>query len=638
MNNEGNALDFVKVECKQTCLQDAMVFVTQAKAASEAAANVMRVVFPEAEDNKDYLKVSKPLLDATTLLVDVLENMQELILNIEKSEEGGKLANNDFAARLEEASDGVATFDSGVYSAQNTYDTMDDAGWMNEYPDENNFDEDYKPDTKIKLEKGIGSSGLPALPKMKRKKKLKMKTKVKKDKDKSKLEPKEHDPINEGWGDVELKCDRCKFTTFNRIYFEDHKNGTFNYIKCPFCGLVVNKREQLGNHVAKEHNMTGLTGYQCDICPKLFKLRRLYALRWHKETDHEGISYHCQQCDHNSKSPLRLQHHQQAKHDGIQFMCDKCQYKTRYKRNLTSHIKNVHSGLPRVVKEKTYNICDICGRSVTAKVHSKCLTKQRESNGQAILCTVPGCDFTTFSAFSLKHHLEEHKGETHMCDQCNYTTTHKTNLVVHIKTVHKERKVMKCNMCDFTTKSHQYMWKHKKVTHSGPIVMLNCHEADCNFECMFPSDLRRHHDKVHKGIRWTCDLCDFSAGYKGDLNRHVKIVHQDYKVSCELCDYTTPKRYYLKEHMVKTHGIDLKKEQPELCETPKSQISQPSPLAHHQNLTHNFSHNLAQNLTQNFTQNLGQNLGMPKHPYGINPFQHMKFFRKLFVIPLNIVK
>ncbi len=66
----------------------------------------------------------------------------------------------------------------------------------------------------------------------------------------------------------------------------------------------------------------------------------------------------------------------------------------------------------------------------------------------------------------------------------------------------------------------------KKVTHSGPVIMHNCTETDCTFTCMFPSDLKRHHDKVHKGIRWACELCDFSAGYKGDLNRHIKIVHQ----------------------------------------------------------------------------------------------------------------
>ena len=74
----------------------------------------------------------------------------------------------------------------------------------------------------------------------------------------------------------------------------------------------------------------------------------LCVVRWHRETEHEGILYHCPLCEYNSKSPLRLQHHHQAKHEGMVYLCDKCQYKTRYKRNLNSHMKNFHSGLPPI--------------------------------------------------------------------------------------------------------------------------------------------------------------------------------------------------------------------------------------------------------------------------------------------------
>ena len=39
--------------------------------------------------------------------------------------------------------------------------------------------------------------------------------------------------------------------------------------------------------------------------------------------------------------------------------------------------------IEKVPKEK--NMCDFCGKSVTAKVHTKCVTKHRESLGQAML-------------------------------------------------------------------------------------------------------------------------------------------------------------------------------------------------------------------------------------------------------------
>lgn len=58
--------------------------------------------------------------------------------------------------------------------------------------------------------------------------------------------------------------------------------------------------------------------------------------------------------------------------------------------------------------EKKTHICDVCGKLGTNKFHMKCLTKQREQQGQILNCDL--CDFSTYSQFSLKHHVETHKG------------------------------------------------------------------------------------------------------------------------------------------------------------------------------------------------------------------------------------
>ena len=67
-----------------------------------------------------------------------------------------------------------------------------------------------------------------------------------------------------------------------------------------------------------------------------------------------------------------------------------------------------------------------------------------------------------------------------------------------------------------------------------------------------------------------CDLCEYSTPKRYYLSIYISIYLsiylsndvsiQDFKVDCDLCEYSTPKRYYLKEHMIKTHGIQLKKE------------------------------------------------------------------------------
>ena len=58
-------------------------------------------------------------------------------------------------------------------------------------------------------------------------------------------------------------------------------------------------------------------------------------------------------------------------------------------------------------------------------------------------------------------------------------------------------------------------------------------------------------------IRWPCDMCDYVGGYKGDLTRHKKIVHEGHILSCSLCQFKTPKKFHLKEHMLKEHSLEL---------------------------------------------------------------------------------
>ena len=51
------------------------------------------------------------------------------------------------------------------------------------------------------------------------------------------------------------------------------------------------------------------------------------------------------------------------------------------------------------------------------------------------------------------------------CNQCNYMSSYKGNLRVHMKT-HSGEKTNKCNLCDFATYEASNLRKHLK-THGG---------------------------------------------------------------------------------------------------------------------------------------------------------------------------
>ena len=70
------------------------------------------------------------------------------------------------------------------------------------------------------------------------------------------------------------------------------------------------------------------------------------------------------------------------------------------------------------------------------------------------------------------------------------------------------------------------------------------------------SNLHFLSSKVHEGIRYPCDLCEYVGGYKGDLSRHKKIVHDGFIFDCSLCEYKSPKKYHMKEHLLREHGLD----------------------------------------------------------------------------------
>lgn len=95
-----------------------------------------------------------------------------------------------------------------------------------------------------------------------------------------------------------------------------------------------------------------------------------------------------------------------------------------------------------------------------------------------------------------------------------------------------------------------------KQKHSSMPERYICLEPDCDYKTHFQYRLKQHTEKVHENIRYPCDVCDFVGGYKGDLTRHKKIVHAGFSLKCPNCDYTTPKKYCLKEHLSKKHGVE----------------------------------------------------------------------------------
>ena len=316
------------------------------------------------------------------------------------------------------------------------------------------------------------------------------------------VEPENEDDI--------FNCHRCKFATNVKEYFDEHLNGSFNLKKCPYCPLVLRPGKGFSDHLKTHKNYVDWKAnqYRCDECNKIFTRKYIHVLRHHKETCHEGILYHCTKCPYNATLPQHLKDHIRAFHEGVEYKCKQCNFTTKYARNLTSHVRDNHSDSPGQKKKANpvkpggvQCICDICGKVLSSKY---LLDAHKRGQHMNIRFQCDHCDYSTNRNANLKKHMQMHEGKKVMCDQCPFSTTNKENLEGHIQRVHGKREVLKCDQCNFQSKSYHYLWRHKKKDHSDTGMSHKCTVDDCTYTCMYPSDLKRHHDKVTRSHPHIC--------------------------------------------------------------------------------------------------------------------------------------
>lgn len=132
-------------------------------------------------------------------------------------------------------------------------------------------------------------------------------------------------------------------------------------------------------------------------------------------------------------------------------------------------------------------------------------------------------------SFSLKQHETTfHKGinrRIRECPICHKIV--KSNLAIHIASVHTERKFT----CEFEE--------------NGKI----CGRKYANIEA-----LKKHSAISHYGLRsYPCDFCDNAYPKKMDLDNHRNVVHLKIKIKCELCPTLVTKKDYYRRHVLLHH-------------------------------------------------------------------------------------
>ncbi|XP_018012590.1 zinc finger protein 260 isoform X2 [Hyalella azteca] len=167
------------------------------------------------------------------------------------------------------------------------------------------------------------------------------------------------------------------------------------------------------------------------------------------------------------------------------------------------------------------------------------------------------------------------------CQYCDYSTTHKYNLKVHIQRKHLPKTCHdtstsqlsdnpvqlqypvngtastgswhQCSLCPYMSRSKWQLARHTRRKHEA-VKPFKC--PQCPYACSENTKLTAHHLSVHTDLKpYKCMLCLFSTSNKMSLKTHTAALHAtDKPYKCERCPFSTGVLSTLKRHLLRSHG------------------------------------------------------------------------------------
>ena len=229
-----------------------------------------------------------------------------------------------------------------------------------------------------------------------------------------------------------------------------------NSTQCPECGAVYCDKRTLLRHFRSKHE--GIK-YHCSQCD--YQAKQRGDLQKHIQTKHDDNSTQCLECGVVYGDKRTLLRHYRSKHEGFKYPCNQCDYQATAQSSLQTHISERHENTPDDETKKTNSESEEQLKETKSRQIQRQPGKPKSSydnSTKCLKCGVVYCDKGTM----LKHYRSKHQGIKYPCNQCDYWSTQKSSLKTHILAKHSDT-VLKCEHCSYQTKWRTNFNTHKKV-------------------------------------------------------------------------------------------------------------------------------------------------------------------------------
>ena len=147
--------------------------------------------------------------------------------------------------------------------------------------------------------------------------------------------------VHEG---IKYNCDQCDYTAIQKRLSIIHKQYEHEEMKCDKCEYKKVAKNILLRHKQYEHEVIKNRPGKIVCSQRSIPFTSSWVHRFHQRSEHEGVTYDCDQCDYNATQQIHLAQHKQCKHEGVKYKFDQCDYEGTSQFIMRRHKKAEHEG------------------------------------------------------------------------------------------------------------------------------------------------------------------------------------------------------------------------------------------------------------------------------------------------------